>query len=113
MTDDAPEPGPNELRCPDCESVVSASEDFCPECGVSLYHEKTPREDRTISFTASADEARTRWVLVALVVLVLALVLAVGGYAYVYGVPPCKPCPRLPALGEMLHTLDNITPRSG
>lgn len=102
MSNDDTEPGPNELQCPDCESIVPRSEDFCPECGVSLYREKTGRAERSINFGAAPDEARTRWVLAGLLVLVLALLLAAAGYVYLYGVPPCEPCPSLPSLVDLL-----------
>lgn len=111
MSDDATEPGPNELQCPDCESIISRSEDFCPECGVSLYREKTGRAERSIDFSAAPDDARTRWVLAGLLVLVLALLLAAAGYVYLYGVPSCQPCPPLPSpvdtLSPPVDTLSN------
>lgn len=102
MSDDVTEPGPNELQCPECESIVPRSEDFCPECGVSLYREKTGRAERSINFSAAPDDARTRWVLAGILVLVLALLLAAAAYVYLYGVPPCEPCPSLPYNVDLL-----------
>lgn len=94
--DSGPDPGPNELQCPECETIMPRSEDFCPECGVSLYREKTARADRGIDFGAATDDRRTRLVVAGLVLLGLVLLLAGGVYVYLYGVPPCRPCPSLP-----------------
>lgn len=105
MSDDSPEPGPNELQCPDCETIVSRSTDFCPECGVSLYREKTGRDEPGIDFSAATNAGRTRWIVAGLVVLALALLLAGGVYVYLYGLPPCQPCPSVPSPIEFLTNI--------
>jgi len=105
MSDESPEPGPNELQCPDCETIMPRSKDFCPECGVSLYREKTGRDERGIDFSAATEAGRTRWVVAGLVVLALALLLAGGVYVYLYGVPPCGPCPSVPNIVDFLTNI--------
>lgn len=96
MSEASADPGSNELQCPECDAIVSGSEDFCPECGVSLYREKTGRAERSIDFSAATDDRRTRWILAGLLLLGLALLVVAAGYVYLYGVPPCEPCPSLP-----------------
>lgn len=34
-TTDRPEPGPNEMFCSECGSIIDREAEMCPECGVS------------------------------------------------------------------------------
>lgn len=122
-----PESPPEELRCPQCDSVVPAGTDRCIMCGSRLAEEERPEEDSTGGsvvamersqapvFYMSTATARDRserkqklrtwalWVLVGVVVVITALfsflVLRGGGSDVILALQPTfTPLPPVPSL---------------
>ncbi len=122
-----PESTPEELRCPQCDSVVPAGTDRCIMCGTRLAEEERSEEDSTgesvvaversqvpASYVANAkaldrsehkQKLRTwaLWVLVGVVVIITALfsflVLRGGGSDVILALQPTfTPLPPVPSL---------------
>lgn len=122
-----PESPPEELRCPQCDSVVPAGTDRCIMCGSRLVEEERPEEESAgksvvaversqapVSYMSSAtalDRSERKqklrtwalWVLVGVVVVITALfsflVLRGGGSDVILALQPTfTPLPPVPSL---------------